>query len=820
MDAQLAGAMNALSREISQIAAAQARLERGQRTNGLGNSSIDGGALLVKDTDGTVRQILGAQPDGSVTITDVNAPPAQPPDAPTVAGGVLGLYVLWDGSLGGADPLADFQWCEVHVSTVDGFTPGTTTLQGHLAAPGVFGVGGLTAGTTYYVKLVAVNTSKVSSDPSAQASAVPLSVPEGIPDGGITTGLIAPGAITAGLLAAKIILASDIIAGTDGGPGVLLSSVGLVGIDATGAETFRIDAASGAATFTGTIVMTSNVGEFLAYAGGPAAGNLVASLSVSGGTDANGNVYIAGFQMGVPGGSQVAVIPAAGVPFGTGILQAVTEYTTSDAGEMLPAFAGAVLLNQGAANQQPATAVTSPAGSDGKGAYLLLSGDSDDATSAGGISLGSYVTDGQSVNYAELVTVDAEGRMIKPGADLYYGASQTPVTETWTKAGTYQWTCPAGVTSIDVITVGAGGGGAAGINDNAAGGGAGGGEFAEEPATAVTPGDTYTITVGAAGAGSAAAGTAGGDGGNSAFAADTVTVTAHGGRGGGTNGPVPYGNGVGGTGSTNTRHFDGGFGSAGTGGSAAYMGGGGGGGAGSGAGTGGGGGHSSVSGGGAGGTSRYGAGGVGGYGSGNGGYGRSPGGAGGGGGAEHAIYHGAGGNGADGMVAITYTPPVQTLVAAVAGMAGTDPSGHGYAAGHTGPVTAFQPGSSPAVPETWHPVTMASGWAGNSTITGDANLQVQRVASPPGAVAIMGTFSRSGTTWANGAQIATMDPGYYNTAVNQYVTISWGVSPSSSFGMAGMLRIDNTGKVTVYITGSGGGVNGNVFWVDGTYYTA
>lgn len=819
MDTELRRVITQLGREVAQIADAQKRLERGSRTAQLPFSSIDGSRpLLVKDTDGTVRQILGTQADGSVTITDVNATPAQPPDTPTVAGGVLGLYVLWDGSLGGAAPRADFRWCEVHVSTVDGFTPDDTTLQGHMLGAGVFGVGGLDAGTTYYVRLVAVNTSRISSDPSAQVPGVPLSVPDSIPGEAITTGMIAPGAITAGLLAAKILLASDIIAGTDGGPGVLLNAVGLVGIDSAGAETFRIDAATGAATFTGTIVMTSQVGEFLAYAGDPGAGNLVASLSVAGGTDANGNVYIAGFQMGLPDGSQVAVVPAAGVPFGTGILQAVTQYTTSDASEMLPAFAGAVLLNQGAANQQPAAAVTSPAGSDGKGAYLLLSGDSDDATSAGGASLGSYTTDGQSVNYDELASLDAQGRMVK-AADLYYGANQNTVTLTWSKAGVYTWTCPADVTVGSLREIGAGGGGASGINDDAAGGGGGGGELVEEPALALTPLQQYTITVGAGGLGATSAVTPeGAPGGDTIFVGDTGTVTAHGGGGGGTNGPSPYGNGLGGFGSLNTIHADGGSGGAGQAGSLQFMGGGGGGGSGSrkGATDGKAG---SASGGGAAGTGT-GRGGIGGYGGGNGGPGRTPGGAGAGGGAEHAIVHGAGGNGADGMASITYTPPVQTLVAAVAGAAGTDPDGHGYAAGVSGPVTAFQPGSSPAVPETWHPVTPATGWAMNSTIPGDASLQVQRVAAPPGAVAIMGTFSRSGGSWANGAQVATMSDGYYNKTVNQYVTISWGVSPSSGFGNPGMLKIDTTGKVTVDITGTGGAVNGNVFWVSGTYYTA
>lgn len=95
-------------------------------------------------------------------------------------------------------------------------------------------------------------------------------------------------------------------------------------------------------------------------------------------------------------------------------------------------------------------------------------------------------------------------------------ATTTPPYKTeqvFTKVGTFNWTCPPGITQIKVKVYGGGAGGALG------GGGAGG---VATGFVAVTPGQTYTYTVGAGGAVSQA-------GGQSSFG----SVIAN---GGGTNG--------------------------------------------------------------------------------------------------------------------------------------------------------------------------------------------------------------------------------------------------------------------------------------------
>lgn len=89
--------------------------------------------------------------------------------------------------------------------------------------------------------------------------------------------------------------------------------------------------------------------------------------------------------------------------------------------------------------------------------------------------------------------------------------------------GTTTWTCPTGVTKIQVLVV-AGGGGGGGW-----GGGGGGGGVVFNPNVTVSPGTGYTVTVGAGGTRGTTGYTPGGDGGNSVFG----SITAIGGGGGG-----------------------------------------------------------------------------------------------------------------------------------------------------------------------------------------------------------------------------------------------------------------------------------------------
>jgi hypothetical protein len=199
------------------------------------------------------------------------------------------------------------------------------------------------------------------------------------------------------------------------------------------------------------------------------------------------------------------------------------------------------------------------------------------------------------------------------------------------------WTCPAGVTSIQVESWGAGGAGGGAFAVSTRGGGGGGGAYTIATVS-VIPTIGYSVTVGVGPAGTASA--VGNPGGASSF--NTVSAIANGGAGGGI-GTTGAG-GVGGIGT-----FNGGNGATGA---AAGSGGGGGG-----AGSGGAGGNGTVTGGGTGGAIDGGAGANGITSSANGNAGSTYGG--GGSGARRGSSTGAqsGGTGANGFVRLTFTPP-------------------------------------------------------------------------------------------------------------------------------------------------------------------
>jgi hypothetical protein len=124
------------------------------------------------------------------------------------------------------------------------------------------------------------------------------------------------------------------------------------------------------------------------------------------------------------------------------------------------------------------------------------------------------------------VAFDFVSTYVVPTTPIYEYIYTIPLTATWT--------CPAGVTSVQVEAWGAGGGGGGCTNAaGRSGGGGGGGSYVKNTSVAVTPGTTYTVKVGAGGlAGGTGAATAFGmAGGLSSFEGDNQTVIASGGTG-------------------------------------------------------------------------------------------------------------------------------------------------------------------------------------------------------------------------------------------------------------------------------------------------
>lgn len=514
--------------------------------------------------------------------------------------------------------------------------------------------------------------------------------------------------------------------------GALIASIAATaGVDGLGNAYPAGISATGGVTSQSTILL---------YNGTPALGNLEVAIASTSGVDSFGNSYQPGVQVGIASQSQIVLNPNAANPFNSGTLQAAEQYFTTDVNQMMPGMSGAVVFNQGAANQQMATVLHCPIGN-GKGYALVLASDSDDATIPANVSMGTVTTDGTSMTFTPLWTMDNDGNATGDSFRTY-NTSTSQVVITYSTAGTHSFTAPSGVTSIKVECWGGGGGGQGG-----SGAGGGGGEYAAEPTLAVTPTHVYTATVGAGGAGGpGGVGGPGSNGGNSTFPGDAVTVTAHAGHG--SNSATTSG----GSGSTNTTHHNGGGSTA----SSTGVGKGGAGGGGSGgtgaAGNNGASNSNSTGGNGAAAVTGGGAGGNGGNGSptGNTAVAGSPGGfpgGGGGTGGAGASSNAAGGAGSVGQVRITYTPPAtQKLICSVSGDSFTDSFGNVIPAGFLGPAVAIQPGSVPQVAETWHAMSLNGGWStsgGNPVpsyrLLPDGNVQVTGFAthgSYSGTVAI------------------------------------------------------------------------------------
>lgn len=109
-------------------------------------------------------------------------------------------------------------------------------------------------------------------------------------------------------------------------------------------------------------------------------------------------------------------------------------------------------------------------------------------------SLSEYYKGGAYVSASDTApNVPASGQI---SLSNFYGAAKNVVGQVeYTTPGTYSWTCPAGVTSVCVVAVGAGGfDGLSGGSGSSAGSG---GNLAYGNNIPVTPGNTYTVKVGA-----------------------------------------------------------------------------------------------------------------------------------------------------------------------------------------------------------------------------------------------------------------------------------------------------------------------------------
>lgn len=305
------------------------KLERGAGTSQLQNATIDNGALTITDAKGIVRTVIGAQPDGTITHVDFNSP-VQPstPSAPVVSPAINGLTVAWDGKA--VDDIAwpaDWLYTEVHVSDTTGFIPDETTRIGVLHGPGQYLAMPLTPDVTYYAKLIGINTSGGRGPVSDEVSGVPERPPH--PGSGIAvtiggtapdspsagdlwfdetnnyelnqwdgtqwaayqfgTNAVAAGSMTAAQIAADAIASANIQAGAVEADHI---AAGAVDVTKLAAGLVVAGVVNGTKITGAQFVATGTAGEFLAYNGDPANGNLAMSLSSISGTDEYGNQFV------------------------------------------------------------------------------------------------------------------------------------------------------------------------------------------------------------------------------------------------------------------------------------------------------------------------------------------------------------------------------------------------------------------------------------------------------------------------------------------------------------------------------------------------
>jgi hypothetical protein len=231
---------------IAKLEARVQQLEQGRQQSRLSYSSIENNFINAYDAQGIVRQRLGRQEDGTFAVSYQNGTPPPVPADPEVAAGQLSLIVYWNGEFrGGAQKPGDFVRCDVHIcrdeDLVEGdFVPSATTLYGSLLTESAVTIPLDTS--TYWVRLVAVNTSDVASDPTPMIQGNPAAAYQ-----------IAAKAIGAEQLASEIILASKIISGNQAGQHWEMDPTGLRAYNTQGQQTIGQSSETGDAFFLGSI---------------------------------------------------------------------------------------------------------------------------------------------------------------------------------------------------------------------------------------------------------------------------------------------------------------------------------------------------------------------------------------------------------------------------------------------------------------------------------------------------------------------------------------------------------------------------------------
>lgn len=211
------------------------------RSPKLVSASLENSAFDVYDENGSLRAVIGQQPDGTSGVTAVNGPSPPVPSVAVVEPVLGGVRIAWDGAFADGQPVPlDLSRVQVHVLTSFSGQPDprwpTTTIE---AASGA----SVTVAVNHYgpvwVRLIAVNTSGIPSTPSDAVQATARrAASEDLGHGVVHRENVAAGAISADLLDAdaingKIITGATVQTATEG-PRVVLNSARLRAIGTNG----------------------------------------------------------------------------------------------------------------------------------------------------------------------------------------------------------------------------------------------------------------------------------------------------------------------------------------------------------------------------------------------------------------------------------------------------------------------------------------------------------------------------------------------------------------------------------------------------------
>lgn len=241
------------------------RLERDLRelraSKPLEHSSIDGGALTVRDQAGNVRAVIGNQNDGTVAVVSVAGPVPPTPTDPVVTAELAALGVTWDGEfVGGVAAPADWLRCEIHVGAAADFTPDQTTLRQTIETAAGATVLVPLGYTEWFIKLRSMSTSGVPSAPTTAVSGTPRQA--GVDD------------IEADAITGKVITGGTIQT-SEGDPSLVITDDGFLRVYNSSSDiTTELGGPTGALASYSQTGVTGNfrVEQGIVYLGDPAVG--------------------------------------------------------------------------------------------------------------------------------------------------------------------------------------------------------------------------------------------------------------------------------------------------------------------------------------------------------------------------------------------------------------------------------------------------------------------------------------------------------------------------------------------------------------------